>query len=245
MNYKLLIAYDGTRYKGWQRLKDNENTIQGKIESVLSLRFKRETEINGASRTDAGVHATAQVANVTTKTVADTAELKHYLNKYLPDDIVVKEVTEALAQFHARYNCVRKTYKYTIWTNKAGDPFTRKYYAHIPEYLDLELMQQAATILLGEHDFTAFTNAKSKKKTMVRTLEDIRIDGDLDKLEIYLTADGFLHNMARKIIGLLVDIGSGQRPVTDAKKMLDSKDRAFSSFVAPAQGLCLVDVEYK
>lgn len=245
MNYKLIIAYDGTRYKGWQRLKDNENTIQGKIESVLSVKFKTDIEIIGSSRTDAGVHATCQVANFSSRSIYDTTELKHYLNKYLPDDIVVKQVSESLERFHSRFNCVRKTYKYTIWTNKAGDPFQRKYYAHMAEHLDIELMEKAANMLLGEYDFTAFTNAKSKKKTMVRNLEDIRIDGDLDKLEIYITADGFLHNMARKIIGLLVDIGAGRRPVTDAKKMLDSRDRAFSSFVAPPQGLCLVDIEFK
>ena len=244
MNYKLIIKYDGTRYKGWQRLKDNDNTVQGKIESVLSVKFKKDIEINGASRTDAGVHAICQVANFSSNSVFDTLELRNYLNKYLPDDIVVTQVSETLERFHARFNCIRKTYKYTIWTSKVGDPFTRKYYAHMPEHLDLELMEAAANVLLGEHDFTAFTNAKSKKKSMVRTLEDIRIDGDLDKLEIYLTADGFLHNRARKIIGLLVDIGAGRRPVSDAKKMLDSKDRAFSSFVAPAQGLCLVDIEY-
>lgn len=244
MNYKMTIAYDGARYKGWQRLGDSDNTIQGKIESVLGKLFKTEIEIIGSSRTDAGVHASCQVASFSVKSNKPTEEVKNYLNKYLPDDIVIKDVEEVDSRFHARFNCTSKTYKYTIWTSKVGDPFQRKYYFHYTDYLDLELMERAAEQLIGKHDFTSFTNAKSKKKSMERNVMDIKIDGDLDKLEIYITADGFLHNMVRKIVGLLIDVGSSNRPLSDVKTMLKSKDRANSSFIAPSQGLCLMETNY-
>ena len=166
-NYKLLIAYDGSRYYGWQRQPD-QNTIQGKLESVLSVMCGKEVEVIGAGRTDAGVHAKGMTANVNLETESTPEEIRDYLNRYLPEDIAVLEVREASLRFHARYNAIGKTYQYTCYDGEVKSVFDRKYYTRLEEKPDLALMGAAADVLIGQHDFHNFCLNPRMKKSTVR-----------------------------------------------------------------------------
>jgi tRNA pseudouridine38-40 synthase len=243
-NYRLTIQYDGSRYKGWQRLGEGEATIQAKIEHVLSEMMGKEIKIIGASRTDAGVHALMQVANFQLQENVGTDEIQMYLNRYLPDDIWITEVTEVFARFHARHNASSKTYLYKVLNSEIGNPFMRAYSIQIKETLDLKLMRAAAQELIGEHDFTTFTNAKSKKKSMVRTIESINLEKRKDMIEIRITGNGFLHNMVRRIVGTLIEVGSGNLKPKTVKDILIAKERSGVSMIAKPQGLYLENIEY-
>ncbi|MES9682496.1 tRNA pseudouridine(38-40) synthase TruA [Bacillus sp. AFS001701] len=244
-NYKLVIQYDGGRYKGWQRLGNGENTIQGKIENVISEMVGREVEIIGSSRTDAGVHAFEQVANFKIKENMPEIEIISYLNRYLPRDISIKEVSIESDRFHSRYNTSAKTYIYKIWNEEYSNPFMRKYSMHVEEKLDLKKMKAAAKYFLGEHDFTAFSNAKSKKKSMVREIYSIdfeKIDGFI---QIRISGNGFLYNMVRKIVGTLIEVGAGRLQAENISKIIELKDRAQVSNLADPGGLYLEKIEFK
>jgi tRNA pseudouridine38-40 synthase len=244
-NYKLVIQYDGGRYKGWQRLGNGENTIQGKIENVISEMVGREIEIIGSSRTDAGVHALEQVANFKIKENMPEKDIKSYLNRYLPKDISIKEVSIESDRFHSRYNTSAKTYIYKIWNEEYTNPFMRKYSMHVEEELDLKKMKAAAKYFLGEHDFTAFSNAKSKKKSMVREIYSIdfeKIDGFI---QIRISGNGFLYNMVRKIVGTLIEVGAGRLQAENIAKIIELKDRAQVSNLADPGGLYLEKIEFK
>ena len=244
-NYKMVIQYDGGRYKGWQRLGGSENTIQGKIESVLSEMVGEAIEITGSSRTDAGVHALAQVANFKTDKDFSPAEVREYLNKYLPQDISVTEVSLAHGSFHARYNAWEKTYLYKIWNREYPNPFMRKYSMHVEQKLDIERMEAAAGYFIGEHDFTAFTNAKSKSKSMVRTIYSIEIaeyDGFID---VRISGDGFLHNMVRRIVGTMIEVGLGKLDTGSIPSILGSKERKAAGYIAEACGLYLERIDFQ
>lgn len=244
-NYKLVIQYDGGRYKGWQRLGNGENTIQGKIENVISEMVGKEIEIIGSSRTDAGVHAFEQVANFKIKENIPELEIRSYLNRYLPRDISIKEVSIESDRFHSRYNTSAKTYIYKIWNEEYTNPFMRKYSMHVEEKLDLKKMKAAAEYFLGEHDFTAFSNAKSKKKSMVREIYSIdfeKIDGFI---QIRISGNGFLYNMVRKIVGTLIEVGAGRLQAENILKIIELKDRAQVSNLADPGGLYLEKIEFK
>ncbi len=244
-NYKLVIQYDGGRYKGWQRLGNGENTIQGKIENVISEMVGREIEIIGSSRTDAGVHAFEQVANFKIKENMPEIEIKSYLNRYLPKDISIKEVSIESDRFHSRYNTSAKTYIYKIWNEEYTNPFMRKYSMHVEEKLDFKKMKAAAKYFLGEHDFTAFSNAKSKKKSMVREIYSIdfeKIDGFI---QIRISGNGFLYNMVRKVVGTLIEVGAGRLHAENISKIIELKDRAQVSNLADPGGLYLEKIEFK
>lgn len=243
-NIKLIIEYDGSRYKGFQRLKDNENTIQGKIESVLSKMFDEHIEIIGSGRTDMGVHAYNQVANFKTSSTISVEKISDYLYKYLPEDIVVKEVKEVSDRFHSRYNAKQKVYLYKINNDKHHDVFLRKYSTHIDKPLDIELMKKASECLIGEHDFTSFASSKSKKKSNVRNIHSITINKNKDVIDIYVEGNGFLYNMVRIIVGALIDVGLHKKTPEDIKVMLEAKDRSKASDTAPAKGLYLYSVKY-
>lgn len=206
-NYKMTIAYDGGRYKGWQRLGNGDSSIKGKLENVLTEMAGEEIQIIGCSRTDAGVHAIEQIANVKLNLKMNELEIKDYLNKYLPNDISVLKVEEVPERFHARYNAKEKTYLYKIWNEKHTNPFMRKYSMHVDEKLDVTKMKEAAKHFLGSHDFTAYSNAKSKKKSMVREIYSITIEKEDGFIHIRVKGDGFLYNMVRKIIGTLIEVG--------------------------------------
>lgn len=243
-NIKLIIEYDGSRYKGFQRLKDNENTIQGKIESVLSKMLDEHIEIIGSGRTDMGVHAYNQVANFKTSSTISVKKISDYLYKYLPEDIVVKEVKEVSDRFHSRYNAKQKVYLYKINNAKHHDVFLRKYSTHIDKPLDIELMKKASECLIGEHDFTSFASSKSKKKSNVRNIHSITINKNKDVIDIYVEGNGFLYNMVRIIVGALIDVGLHKKTPQDIKVMLEAKDRSKASDTAPAKGLYLYSVKY-
>ena len=214
-NLKLTIEYDGSRYKGWQRLGDNDNTIQGKIEGVLSKMTNENIELIGCGRTDGGVHAENYIANFHTNCMLSEEMMINYLYEFLPEDIVVKKIEEVEERFHARYNAKAKTYIYKINNGKFRNVFNRKYVYHIDEKLNLENMIKASKILVGTHDFQSFTTLKSKKKSTVRTINYINIDKNEDLIEIEINGDGFLWNMVRIITGTLLQVGTGKISVDE------------------------------
>ncbi len=243
-NIKITIEYDGSRYKGFQRLQDNENTIQGKIEAVLSKMTEEEIEIIGSGRTDMGVHAIGQVANFKTNSDMSIQKIKSYLYEYLPEDIVVRKLEEVEERFHSRYNAESKVYMYKIYNSEMHNPFLRKYSTHIPKNLNIDLMKEASKYLIGEHDFTSFASSKSKKKSNVRTIYSLEIQKNKDIIEIYVHGNGFLYNMVRIIAGALIDVGLKKIKPEDIQTMLENKNRIQASDTAPAKGLYLYKVKY-
>ncbi len=243
-NYCLTIQYDGSRYKGWQRLGKAENTIQGRIEQVLTQFAGQEIEIIGCSRTDAGVHALAQIANFILKEYKPEDQIKSYLNQYLPQDICVIKVTSVPDNFHARYNAKSKTYQYKIWNKDHSNPFMRKYSMHVKEGLDITLMKEASIYFLGEHDFTAFSNAKSKKKSMVRNIHAVFMEEENGFINIRITGDGFLYNMVRWMVGTLIEVGLGNLNGEDIPDIIKAKERDKTGNLAEACGLYLEKIDY-
>lgn len=249
-NYRITIRYDGARYKGWQRLgKDaGGDSITSKLEGVLSLLCEEEIRVVGSGRTDAGVHAMAQVAHFHTERSLSDSEILRYCARYLPDDIAVVAAEKADDRFHARYQVKEKSYIYRIDTGIYPDPFQRKYAWHISEFLDYFSMRKAAEILVGTHDFAAFTSMKSKTKSTERNLCSIEIQEPVSADEpfavIRYTGEGFLHNMVRIITGTLVDVGLGIRTPESVKDVLLSLRRENAGAIAPAKGLFLEKVLY-
>lgn len=243
-NIKMTIEYDGSNFKGFQRLKDNDNTIQGKIEDVLSKLTNEKIEIIGSGRTDMGVHAVGQVINFKTNCNESVEKIQKYLYKYLPESIVVTKMEEVDERFHSRYNAKSKIYMYRIDNSPFHNPFNRKYTYHIDRKLDLEKMKEASEYLIGEHDFSSFASSRSKKKSHVRTIEYIKIQEKNNLVEIYVKGDGFLYNMVRIIVGTLVDVGHGKIKPEALKEMLEAKNRTAACDTAPAKGLYLLDVQY-
>ena len=243
VNYRLLIEYDGTRYYGWQR-QPNQVTVQGKLEGVLSLMCGREVEVIGAGRTDAGVHARGMTANVNLETELGAEEIREYLNRYLPDDIAVLEVKEASPRFHARYNATGKTYCYTCFDGAVKPVFDRKYYTRLEEVPDVEKMREAAAVLKGEHDFRNFWVNPRMKKSTVRLVDEIKIERDGGYLRCTFHGTGFLQNMVRIMVGTLLEVGCGRMTVEEVRRVLESKERCKAGPTAPAQGLCLMRVDY-
>jgi tRNA pseudouridine38-40 synthase len=243
-NYKVTLQYDGGRYKGWQRLGQGEATIQDKLEQVLTQLTGQPTEIIGCSRTDAGVHALAQVANFKTDILFNCKEIMDYMNHYLPQDIAVVEVDQADEQFHARYHAKNKTYLYKIWNKEHSNPFMRKYSMHVKEPLNLKAMQQATSYMLGAHDFTAFSNAKSKKKSMIRTIYSIDFEEIDGFINIRISGDGFLYNMVRWMVGTLIAVGLGRLKSEELPDIFDAKQRNRTGDLAEATGLYLEKITY-
>ena len=242
-NLRLDICYDGTRYKGWQRLSGTDSTIQGKIETALSRILEEPIEISGSGRTDAGVHARGQVASFHCESNMSSEEILSNLRRYLPEDIGIYSCKEVLPRFHARLNAKEKTYLYRIWNSEAPCVFERKFTAQFPEKLDLEAMRQAAVQLCGEHDFSAFCGNPKFKKSTVRFVRSIDMQRCGHEIRIEVTGNGFLHSMVRIIVGTLIEVGRGERCV-DTIPMLFGEKRAEAGFLAPAQGLCLQEVYY-
>ena len=242
-NIRLDICYDGTRYRGWQRLPGKDDTLQGKLETALSRILEEPIEISGSGRTDAGVHARGQVANFHTESTMTTAEILANLRRYLPEDIGIYSCKDVSPRFHARLNAKEKTYRYRIWNSEAPCVFERRYLAVMPEALDVEVMKAAAGKLVGEHDFSAFCGNPKFKKSTVRYIRSIDIRREGGELVIEYTGNGFLHNMVRILTGTLVEVGRGERSVDSIPALFGGK-RADAGFLAPAQGLCLMEVYY-
>ncbi len=243
-NYKLIIQYDGRRYKGWQRLGNTENTIQGKIENILSEMLGEKIEIIGSSRTDAGVHAFNQVANFKTTQSLSELEVRDYLNRYLPQDIIIKEAVLVPESFHSRYNAKSKTYLYKIWNKEYPNPFMRKYSMYIDKRLNIIEMKKACQYFIGSHDFTTFSNAKSKKKSMVREIYSINIETNDGLLEIRVKGNGFLYNMVRKIVGTLIEVGLQKIDAESIPETINSKKRNQVSYLADPGGLYLEKIDF-
>lgn len=242
-NLRLEICYDGTRYRGWQRLSETDNTIQGKLETALSRILGETIEISGSGRTDAGVHARAQVANFHCESTMSTEEILSNLRRYLPEDIGIYSCKEASPRFHARLNAKEKTYLYRIWNSDKPCVFERRFVAQFPENLDVNAMTAAAAELCGEHDFSAFCGNPKFKKSTVRYIRSIDISRCGEELRIEVTGNGFLHSMVRIIVGTLLEVGRGERKADSIPELFGAK-RANAGFLAPAQGLCLQEVYY-
>lgn len=242
-NYKLIIQYDGSRYAGWQKQPD-KTTIQGKLESVLSLMCREEVEVIGAGRTDGGVHAKGMAANARLKTDFTPEEIRSYLNWYLPEDIAVTEVREASPRFHARYNAIGKTYCYTCFDGDVKPVFDRRYCTYLEEKPDVELMRRAAEILKGTHDFRNFCVNPKLKKSTVRYVDRIELTREGDYLRFTFHGNGFLQNMVRIMVGTLLEVGYGRMTADQVAAVLESPDRQKAGPTAPAQGLCLMSVDY-
>ena len=242
-NLRLDICYDGTRYRGWQRLNGVDNTIQGKLETALSRILGEPIEISGSGRTDAGVHARGQVANFHCESDLPASRILEELRRYLPEDIGIYSCKDCSPRFHARLNAKEKTYCYRIWNSETPCVFDRRYVAVMPEALDISAMKQAAALLVGEHDFSAFCGNPKFKKTTVRYIRAIDIRRQGDEIRISFTGNGFLHNMVRILVGTLVEVGRGERNPQTIPTLFGGK-RSESGFLAPAQGLCLMEVMY-
>lgn len=247
-NYKLTLAYDGSRYKGWQRLGAGELTIQDTLEEAMSRLFAHSVRIQGSGRTDAGVHAKGQVANVKLNIPKgrelSAVEFQTKLNQILPEDIRVLEVEEVPIDFHARYSAESKTYSFYVDTKEKPDVFRRKYYYHFPWELDLEKMRHAAKCLEGTHDFTAFTDDKVEEKDKVRNIQNIFLEEKNGTIHFRYRGNGFLQHMVRIMTGTLLEIGRGDRKPGEIEAILESKERAKAGFLVPAKGLFLDKVEY-
>lgn len=245
-NYRINVQYDGTRYKGWQIQNSTTETIQGKLETLLSRLLQEPVQVIGSGRTDAGVHAIGQVANFHTNSAIDSRHFLREINHYLPEDIAVTALEEVNERFHARFQALNKTYRYRIHTGEVSNVFERKYVYHYQgQQLDAEKMKLAAKELLGEHDFRSFCGNRHMKKSTIRTVTDIQITQKENEILIDYTGDGFLQNMIRIMTGTLIEIGNGTKEVQDMKFILDRKDREAAGYTVPPQGLCLMQVNYE
>lgn len=242
-NIRLDLCYDGSRYKGWQRLQGVDNTIQGKLEHTLSRILGEPIEISGSGRTDAGAHALGQVANFHCQSQMPCNEILEQLRRYLPEDIGIYSVKDVSERFHARLNAVRKTYRYRIWNSDAPCVFDRKFVYILPDRLDLEAMKKAAAYFLGEHEYSAFNANKKMKKSTLRRIDAIEIRRNVEELELIFTGNGFLYNMVRIMVGTLIEVGRGERSADSIPALFGGK-REEAGYLVPAQGLCLMEVEY-
>ena len=242
-NLRLDICYDGTRYRGWQRLPGKDDTIQGKLETALSRILGEPIEISGSGRTDAGVHARGQVANFHCESTMTAPQILENLRRYLPEDIGIYSCRDVSERFHARLNAKEKTYRYRIWNSEQPCVFERRFVTVMPETLDTDVMNQAARHLLGQHDFAAFCGNAKMKKSTVRYIRSLTVDRHGEEIHITVTGNGFLHNMVRIIVGTLVEAGRGERNPDSIPALFEGK-RADAGFLAPAQGLCLMEVYY-
>lgn len=243
-NYKILLAYDGGRYNGWQKQGNTENTIQERLERILSEIAGEETEVFGSGRTDAGTHATGQVMNFHINWQATAEELLAAFNEKLPEDIAGLSIAEMPPRFHSRLSAKGKHYAYTIWNSKRPPVFWRKYAFWCKEALDVEKMQAAARFFLGKHDFKSFCANKRMKKSTVRRLDEIGFEQKGDRLILHFYGNGFLYQMVRILVGTLIEVGEGKRQPEEMSEILREKSREAAGFTAPSRGLCLREVFY-
>jgi tRNA pseudouridine38-40 synthase len=241
---KLTLAYDGTRFVGWQRQAEGES-IQGVLEDVLARFEGAPVTVNGAGRTDAGVHALGQVASVRVTCLHDVITLTRALNAQLPEDVRVLAVEDAAPDFHARFSATTKTYRYMIRNAPIAMPFERAYVWHLPELLNVDAMQRAAALLVGTHDFAAFQSVGTETPGSVRTiLRSGILQLEPSLLAYQVTGAGFLRYMVRALTGTLVEIGRGWREPDAITSLLAGGRRSEAGATAPPQGLFLVSVDY-
>lgn len=240
---KITLAYDGTRFVGWQRQAEGES-IQGLLEDALTRLEGGPVTAHGAGRTDAGVHAFGQVASARVTFAHDPATLIRALNANLPEEIRVVSVEDADDTFHARFSASGKTYRYRIRNTPVADPFERAFEWHLSEPLSLDAMSRAATLIVGTHDFAAFRSVGSEASSTVRTVTRSEWRLSAGALTYEIAGNGFLRHMVRAIVGTLVDVGRGWRRADDIAPLLAGGTRAQAGATAPPQGLFLVSVDY-
>lgn len=243
-NIKLTLEYDGSRYQGWSRLGKGEstNTISNKIIEVIEKMTNEDVELFCGSRTETGVHAYAQVVNFKTTTDLKLYEIKQYMNRYLPMDIAVTEIEEKPERFHASLNAASKIYSYRVSIGEVPNVFERKYTYYCFKKPNIEVMKQAALLLAGRHDFKSFSTVKRSKSTE-KEIYDIDIYANSEEMQISIHANDFLHNMARMIIGTLLDIGLGKRKKEEIEQIFAGKLPA--SAPCDPKGLYLQEIIYK
>jgi len=242
-NIKLTIRYDGSGYHGWQSQPDAD-TVQQQIENAVEKLCRCSVKVNGASRTDAGVHALGQVANVRLDSPVPTENLAKALTLILPDDIAIAQAIDADENFDAISDAKTKLYRYTIHTGPARPVMRIKQCWHRPGELDTEKMQTAAELLIGKKDFKSFAAAADKRQSSIRTITNCRVKAENEWIYIDVEADGFLYNMVRNIVGTLVEIGRNRWQPQKITEILQAKDRAAAGPIAPAAGLCLMKIDY-
>jgi len=244
---RLTLAYDGTAYGGWQR-QVNSVSIQGVLETTFRRVTGEVVSITASGRTDAGVHALGQVASCSTRSAIAPEALRRAMNAYLPDDICILQVDEAPANFHAIRDAVSKRYCYRLRTGQNRDVFARNFVWQSWHELDDELMRQAIPYLIGRHDFRSFQTSGSTRKTTIRTISALTLEGaDSEfgqQLTLEIEADGFLYNMVRNIVGTLVEVGRKKHPPEWVHEVLQARDRRRAGPMAPARGLVLMHVSY-
>jgi tRNA pseudouridine38-40 synthase len=242
-NIRLDICYDGTRYRGWQRLSNTDNTIQGKLEQALSRILGEEIEISASGRTDAGTHAKQQVVSFHCQSQMSCDELLEALRRYLPEDIGVYSCKNASERFHARLNAKEKTYCYRVWNTDAPCVFVRKYVYRDMRSVDVDKMRAAAQLFVGLHDFSAFCANTKMKKSTERYISAFSVERIDNEIRFTVTGNGFLHHMVRIMVGTLLEIGRGEREVSSISDLFGGA-RADAGELIPACGLCLMEVSY-
>ena len=240
---KITLAYDGTRFVGWQRQAEGES-IQGVLEDALARLEGGPVTVHGAGRTDAGVHALGQVASARVTCVHDSATLTRALNANLPEEIRVVSVEDADDSFHARFSARGKTYRYRVRNTPVADPFERLFAWHLPEPLTFDAMTRAAAFIVGTHDFSAFRSSGVDVATPVRTVTRSEWQQRGGLLTYEISGDGFLRHMVRAVVGTLVEVGRGWRQADEIPQLLAGRARADAGATAPAHGLFLVCVDY-
>ena len=243
MRVKLVVAYEGTNYCGWQ-VQPNGITIEEVLNRELSRLLGESITVTGASWTDAGVHSLGNVAVFDTNTRMPAEKISYALNRSLPEDIVVQESSEVPQDFHPRFAKSTKTYEYRILNARFRQPLERRtsLFYHYP--LDEQLMQQAADYLVGEHDFTSFSSVHAQTNSFVRTIYDLTVERQGEMITIRVTGNGFLYNMVRIIAGTLLQVGAGSRPPEEMAQILSGRDRELAGPTAPAHGLTMIGIRY-
>lgn len=245
--YKLTLAYDGTEFSGWQA-QPERRTVQGVLQNAWQEITGESVRMTATSRTDAGVHAQGQVVGIQTASELTAERLLGGINAKLPDDVVLRSVELVSDDFHATHDAVGKRYRYRIHYSRLRPLHNRQLVWHIPQPLDVAAMERAGQLLVGKHDFASFQSTGSPRDCTVRTITDVRVGQggaeEDDLIWIDVSGDGFLYNMVRNIVGTLVDVGAGRRPVEWISEVLAACDRKAAGQTAPAQGLMLIEVHF-
>lgn len=244
--YRLLIAYDGTNYAGWQ-IQPHALTVQERIEQTLAIFLRQPIHLVGSGRTDTGVHASGQVAHFVYPHEIDLYKFLASANGLLPADIRIKAIDPVDPCFHARYSAIGKIYHYHLWLDRVQDPFHRLYSYHVHEKINVDLLYHATRAFLGTHDFTAFANSAhhgSAAHDPIRTITRLDVIPSTGGVRLEFEGNGFLYKMVRNITGTLIDVARGYLPLDDIPRIFTARDRRNASSAAPPQGLFLVQVIY-
>lgn len=242
MRFFITLSFDGTNYHGWQ-IQPNSDSVQQRLQEALSTLLRQPIEVVGAGRTDTGVHARMMVAHFDWEELIDGKQLAYKLNKFLPQDIAVQEVRLVDEEMHARFSATSRTYHYFIHTRK--DPFQQAYSWQVPFKLDFEKMNEAAKVLLEYKDFTSFSKVNTDTKTNLCDVKEAFWEEIApDRWRFTITANRFLRNMVRAIVGTLVEVGRGRLRLEDVRRIIEAKDRCSAGESVPAKGLFLVDIKY-